>query len=78
MASVSISKWDIAEALGLEWVGTYASVESVCEFEFHGKYIYVVAGMKDWTDVKEEAAQQVLDVLGKIIAGRMVADATVK
>lgn len=82
MASIKLSKWDIAEALGLECVSPESGTvkNGDCwedsywhEFTFNGRKILVKESgyVTGQAQAKEEAAQQVLDVLGKMIAERM-------
>jgi hypothetical protein len=68
MASVNISKWDIAQAFGLEFVETQR------DNSYNKYYIYKIHGVNvrvsddsawDQDMANEEAAEQVLDMIAK-------------
>lgn len=77
MASVKLTKWDVAEALGLECVSTSFGRDDgenfYHDFEFNGKKFSIRENyyVNDQDTACEEAANQVLNVLGKMIAERM-------
>lgn len=72
MASVNISKWDIAHAFGLYYNGTVETKDrwgddvDLHEFDFAGKLIHVKSDYyTNREKAHEEAAEQVLDMIAK-------------
>lgn len=73
MASVNISKWDIAQAFGLkhphtvEIEGKWGDIETVFEFDFYGKTFHIDYYQSSYADACEKAAEQVLDMIAKAV-----------
>lgn len=71
MASVNISKWDIAQAFGLspprtvEIEGKWGDIETAFEFDFYGKTYHIDYYQCSYADACEQAAEQVLDMIAK-------------
>jgi hypothetical protein len=73
MASVNISKWDIAQAFGLYYNGVIETKDKwgddvdLHEFDFAGKLIHVQSDYyTNYEKAQEEAAEQVLSMIAKV------------
>jgi hypothetical protein len=72
MANIKISAWDVAEAVGLTYIGNverqdkYGYYSYVYEFDFHGKVISKYEGCYDSeAEAKERVAEELLLEIGK-------------
>jgi hypothetical protein len=67
MANIKISAWDVAEALGLKYVGEeYGDCYYyIHKFEFHNKEIIDEAWRANDEDAKEAVAEGLLRDIGK-------------
>lgn len=71
MASVNISKWDIAQAFGLnpprtvEIEGKWGDIETAFEFDFYGKTFHMDYYQSSYADACEQVAGQVLAMIAK-------------
>jgi hypothetical protein len=74
MASVQISKWDVAQVLGLRYMGCEhdATYQYQYDFDFHGKKLSVkedYCTVSDRDTANEYAAEIVIDMIARAALG---------
>jgi hypothetical protein len=72
MATVNITAWDIAEKLGLVFVGEELdehTIQLIYKYRFHGKEIVDDLWHESEEDAKNSVAEELLRDIGKCLAG---------